>query len=171
MNAHCTCKARNSAYCNHIMVLLFEIADYSLDELDEVSEETACASRARVWGILSEKEFPKESILSTTVQKHLASREIKPALYDPRLNTQNNNAIKNLQKQLLDLHPLISYAHVIPPNNTIEMDETKFGFQATGSPLSYKLSPVEFNFVESLLLTNLFSSVQLTSLPSSSRKI
>ena len=47
VNAHCTCKAGNSAYCNHIMALLFELADYSLHVLDEVPEEAACTSRAR----------------------------------------------------------------------------------------------------------------------------
>ena len=84
--------------------------------------------------------------MSTTIWEYLASRGIKPTLYDPRLNTQNNNAIKHLQKQLLDVNPLIGYAHVISPDNTIEMGETKFEFQATGSPFFYQLSPVEFNF-------------------------
>ena len=101
--------------------------------------------------------------MSTTVWKYWASRGSKSTLYDPMLNTQNNNAIKNLQKQLLDVNPLIGYAHVIPSDNTIEMVETKF--QANGSPFAYQLSPVEFNFqvvislssVESLLLTNSFS--------------
>ena len=55
VNAHCTCKAGNSAYCNHIMALLFELADYSLHELDEVPEEAACTSRARAWGIPGER--------------------------------------------------------------------------------------------------------------------
>ena len=176
VNAHCTCKAGNSAYCNHIMALLFELADYSLHELDKVPEEAACTRRARAWGIPGEKDFPKEPIMSTTVQKHLESRGIKPTLYDPRLqNQENTEGIRNVQKQLLDINPVISFAHVIRPDNTIQLVDTKFGFQAVGSPLSYQLSPVEFNFevvvnlssVESLLLSNSFSSVELTDLPSS----
>ena len=34
MVAHCTCKAGNSGYCNHVMCLLLELARYSLEELD-----------------------------------------------------------------------------------------------------------------------------------------
>ena len=30
-NAQCTCPAGNSGYCNHVMALLLEIADYSLN--------------------------------------------------------------------------------------------------------------------------------------------
>ena len=90
VNAHCTCKAGNSAYCNHIMALLFELADYFLHELDEVPEEAACTSTARAWGIPGEKDFSKEPIMSTTGQKHLESRGIKPTLYDPRLQNQEN---------------------------------------------------------------------------------
>lgn len=48
----CSCPAGNSAYCNHIMALLIELAEYSLKELTEVpSEEVACTSRPRKWGI------------------------------------------------------------------------------------------------------------------------
>ena len=39
--------AGNSTYCNHVMGLLFEIADYSLHKLSRVPEETSCASRLR----------------------------------------------------------------------------------------------------------------------------
>ena len=120
------------------MALLFELADYSLHELDEVPEEAACISRARAWGIPGEKDFPKEPIMSTTVQKHLESRGIKPTLYDPRLqNQENTEGIRNVEKQLLDENPMIGFAHVIPPDNTIQLVDTKFGFQAVGSPLSY----------------------------------
>ena len=48
---HCTCKAGNSGYCNHVMCLLLELARYSLEELDRVPEEAACTSISRKWGI------------------------------------------------------------------------------------------------------------------------
>ena len=35
----CTCPAGNSAYCNHVMGLLFKTADYSLHQLSKVPEE------------------------------------------------------------------------------------------------------------------------------------
>ena len=43
----CTCAAGNSAYCNQILRLLFEIADYSLHQLSRVPEELSCTSRLR----------------------------------------------------------------------------------------------------------------------------
>ena len=42
-------------------------------------------------------------------------------------------------------------------DNTTEMAETKFGFLASGSPPSYRLSPVEFKFQVAISL----SSVEL----------
>ena len=45
--AKCSCPAGNSGYCNHIMALLFELADYSLNQLDCVPEEISCTSKNR----------------------------------------------------------------------------------------------------------------------------
>ena len=90
--ACCTCKADKSSYCNHIMALLFEIADYSLYEMDAVPEEKSCTSRARNWGIPGEKDFPKEPIMSTTVQRQLSRRGINPTLYDPRSRDFKNDS-------------------------------------------------------------------------------
>ena len=47
ISAYCTCKAGKSSYCNHIMDLLLELAEYSLYELTEVPSEVACTSKAR----------------------------------------------------------------------------------------------------------------------------
>ena len=35
----CSCPAGNSRYCKHIMTLLLELADYSLNQLNCVPEE------------------------------------------------------------------------------------------------------------------------------------
>ena len=43
----CTCPTGNSAYCNHVMGLLFEIADYSLHQLSRVPKEISCTSHMR----------------------------------------------------------------------------------------------------------------------------
>ena len=127
-------------FCLNLQITLFM-------NLVEVPEEAAFTSRARAWGIPGEKDLPEEPIMSTTVQKHLESRGIKPILYDPRLqNQENTEGIRNVQKQLLDISPMVGFAHVIPPDYTIQLVDTKFGFQAVGSPLSHQLSPVEFNF-------------------------
>ena len=51
LKAHCTSRACNSGYCNHVMNLLLELARYSLEDLDRVPEEAACTSMSRKWGI------------------------------------------------------------------------------------------------------------------------
>ena len=46
-SSHCSCPAGNSGYCNHIMTMLYEIADYSLHSLKSVPLELACTSKIR----------------------------------------------------------------------------------------------------------------------------
>ena len=47
----CFCPAGKSGYCNHVMELLLELADYSLSQFESVPEENACTSRLCQWGI------------------------------------------------------------------------------------------------------------------------
>ena len=47
----CSCPAGASRYCNYIMALLFEIADYSLKGLTGVPQKVSCFRQARKWGI------------------------------------------------------------------------------------------------------------------------
>ena len=57
-SADCSCPAGKSGYCNHVMALLLELADYSLRGLKKVPEEKACTSVARQWGIPGNKDLP-----------------------------------------------------------------------------------------------------------------
>ena len=54
LSAKCTCPAGQSGYCNHVMALLFKIADYSLNQLECVPEDISCTSRLRQWGVSGE---------------------------------------------------------------------------------------------------------------------
>ena len=49
--ANCSCPADSIGYCNYIMALLFELADYLLNQIDCVPEEISCTSKNRQWGI------------------------------------------------------------------------------------------------------------------------
>ena len=147
--ASCNCKAGKSSYCNHIMALQFEIADNSLYGMDAVPEEKSCISRARNWGIPGEKDFPKEPIMSTSVQRQLSRRGINPTLYDPRSRDFKNDSRRRvgiMKETLQNVNQCIGFARVIPPDDTVHKVETKFGMNPLGSVLSYQLSPVEFNF-------------------------
>ena len=50
-NGECSCPAGNSGYCNHVMALLFRLAEYTLKQLVDIPEEIACTSQPRKWGI------------------------------------------------------------------------------------------------------------------------
>ena len=68
-DAKCDCPAGKSGYCNHLMALLFELADYSLSELKSVPEEVACTSKNRQWGVPSDKfKYPK-AVMSTSISR------------------------------------------------------------------------------------------------------
>ena len=104
-----------SSYSNHFMALLIEIVDYPLHQLEEVPEEMVGTDRSRRWGIRGEKVFPKEAIISCTVQKHLISRGIQPTVYNPRIghnNCLNPDKIKKLQEGLHKINPGI-YLHIL----------------------------------------------------------
>ena len=68
-------QAGKSGYCNHVMAILLEIAEYGLYELKKVPEEKACTSKARRCGVPSEENFHKESVIKTISHKTVSSRE------------------------------------------------------------------------------------------------
>ena len=84
-SADCSCPASKSGYCNHVMALLLELADYSLRGLKEVPEEKACTSVTRQWEIHGNKDFPKAPVISTTIKKQADKQGISSTLYDPRI--------------------------------------------------------------------------------------
>ena len=155
LQSSCSCKAGKSGYCNHAMALLLEIAEYSLYELKETPEEKACTSKARRWGVPSEKNFPKESVIKTSIHKTGSSRGIQSTLYDPRIKNAGpaeEVKVNRLSKKLLEINPGMGFAHIIQPFKTLETVVTCYGNQILGSPLSYQLSVVDHNFE---VMTNL----------------
>ena len=91
--ATCSCPATKSGYCNHLLALLYEIAEYSLNQLTEVLQEKACTSVLRKRGVPRNKEVVKESVMRTTLIISDQKKGIPPTLYDARLNF---NQIKNV---------------------------------------------------------------------------
>ena len=148
--ATCSCPAGESGYCNHVMALLYEIAEYSLNQLTEVPWEKACTSVLRKWGVPGNKEVVKETVMRTTLTSSDQKKGIPPTLSDTRLNF---NQIKNvpsmlkLKSQLCKIDKNIGFAHVIPGTPVFDDNSlTKYGLQLLGSPLSYQLAPIDINF-------------------------
>ena len=65
-----------------------------------------------------------------------------------------------MQNELGSIHPLIGFSHVIPKNPELlsKINTSKYGPLFIGSPLSFHLSALEFNFT---VVTNLESAVNL----------
>ena len=117
--------------------------------MDAVPEEKSSTSRARNWGIPRERDFLKEPIMSTSVQRQLSCRGIDPTLYDPRSRDFKNDSRRRvgiMKETLQNVNQCIGFAHVIPPDDTVHKVETTFVMNPLGSVISYQLSPVEFNF-------------------------
>ena len=47
LDGSCSYPAGKSGYCNHVMALLLELADYSLSQFKSVPKEIVCTSRLR----------------------------------------------------------------------------------------------------------------------------
>ena len=93
----CSCPAGASSCCDHIMALLFEIADYSLKGLTEVPQEVSCTSQARKWGISGELDSFKEPVISKFVCKDINKKGANPTLYEQKINLTTLALVVNLK--------------------------------------------------------------------------
>ena len=110
--AKCSCPAGKSGYCNHVMALLFDIADYSLNRLKCIPEEISCTSRLRQWGISGEVSI-KAPVMSTTIQKNSNKKGISNTLFSPRKIEEDSLQkirITTLQEKLRRIDPCIGFA-------------------------------------------------------------
>ena len=82
ISSHCSGPAGNSGYCNHIMAMLYEIADYSLYSLKSVPSELSCTRKIRQWGAPGEKYCRKPPVTEIIIQNHEKSPGITCTLYD-----------------------------------------------------------------------------------------
>nr|XP_047142939.1 uncharacterized protein LOC124817168 [Hydra vulgaris] len=79
--ACCSCPAGMSGYCNHVMALLLELADYSTKFLKKVPTEISCTSKQRQWGVPGGKKRYKAPIMSSIVKKENNKRGIKSTFW------------------------------------------------------------------------------------------
>ena len=165
--ASCTCPAGKSGYCNHVMALLHELAEYSLNSLEKVPPEKACTSQLRKWGVPGDKGTVKEPIMRTTIISQTSKKGIQPTICEARANfniNENKVSIIEMKNKLLSIDKNIGFSHVIPNTMNFNNEVTKFGIQFIGSPLSYQLLPLEENFkiITNLSKVNYVASVNQT---------
>ena len=142
----CNCPAGKSGYCNHVMALLFEIADYSFHGLKHVPEEIACTSRPKQWGVPGEASH-KKPVALTTVQKSVDKRKISSTLYDPRKKkSADKYGERKLQAETISINKNIGFACCVPPRDKWNIiTNTPHGQFVNGSPLSFHLNPIVFD--------------------------
>lgn len=124
-SAKCSCTVGKSGYCNHVMALLFELADYSLDQLKHIPEEISCTSRIRQWGIPGEMCI-KAPVMSTTIQKDSSKKIISSTLFSPRKIEDpliKKSRITVLPEKLKNIDPLIGFASCIPLPSDFNRDQ------------------------------------------------
>ena len=97
-SAGCSCNAGKRWYCNHVMALLLEVADYSLGGFREFHAEKACTSVAKPWRIPGIKNLPETPVMSTTTKKQAEKQEISSTLYDPRIHVDNERFMQKVKK-------------------------------------------------------------------------
>ena len=142
LSGRCTCPAGASGYCNHVMALLFELADYSLNLLQCLPEEVACTSKNRSWGIPSKNIHNKDPIMNLSV-KHKG----ECTLYDPRLKKSRleiRERTLELQEGLAQSNRHNGFAHCID-TSVQKTNSTKYGDFIVGSTLSHQLLPLEMH--------------------------
>ena len=149
IKGHCNCPAGKSGYCNHVMALLFQIADYSLHLLQTIPDEVSCTSKKRQWGVPADKQKYPLPVMSTKVIGE-KKKGVSSTLYDPRINQNKNETvqdlkIKSLKATLCKQDNRIGFAHVINTENPTK-EVTKYGEFYVGSPLSYQLAIFDFDF-------------------------
>ena len=162
--ASCSCPAGLSGYCNHIMALLLELVDYSLNSFKVVPSEIACTSTLRKWGVPGEKQKKIYPVMKNVLHANFTKKGINPTVYEARRNfnfIDNLNAVMKLQNNFKKINPNIGYAHIIPNKILVDSKITKFGVQCLGSPLSYQLLPVKRNFI---VLSHLCQNVECESI-------
>ena len=74
LDGSCSCPAGKSGYCNHVIALLLELADYSLSQFKSVPKEIACTSRLRQQGVPGETTR-KAPVMETNVQNNQVLKE------------------------------------------------------------------------------------------------
>ena len=66
IDGSCSCPTGKSGYCNHVMALLLELADYSLSQFKSVPKKIACTNRLRQRGVPRET-MQKAQVMETAV--------------------------------------------------------------------------------------------------------
>ena len=88
--------------------------------------------------------------MSTHVQSEFSSRGIKSTLSGPgpsSLRSLDMTKVTLMENKLAALNLLIGFAHAVPPSSSVQFTDTKSGEQTIGSPLSFQLAAMDFNFI------------------------
>ena len=150
IHADCSCPAGKCGYCNHVMALLLEVADYSLHNLPEIPTEVSCTSRLRQWGVPG-KSKSQAPVRQTTIQKSVDKKGISSTLYNPKktvavIEEEHMSRMVKMRDQmkLLNSNSGFDNCFNLPSSNTKTV-RTSYGDFFFGSSLSHQLHPLPFD--------------------------
>ena len=133
-----SCFAGNRGYCNHLMALLFELADYSLYLLDFVPEEICSTNKKKQLGILSEATTLKDPIMISPIRVTMI-RKVLVVLYMTRDDVKPIfRKFLIFIKKLMERDKRTRVAHAINLNLKNKY-ETQCSDFVIGSTLSHQL--------------------------------
>ena len=90
----------------HVMALLHELAEYSLNSFEKVPPEKACTSQLRKQGVPGDKETVKEPIMRTTIISKTSKKGIQPTIYQALASfniDENKVSINEMKNKLQSL--------------------------------------------------------------------
>ena len=152
----CSCPVGESGYCNHIMTLLFEIADYSFHQLISIPEGKTCTSMAQRWGVPAANSSAKKPIMDTVIRKNPNSKKgITCTLYNSRVSETDIDHsftihVKVLKQHFTSKSKLTGIFAANPPQRNCSVySETHYGNFEIGSTLANHLR-VTFEFLANL---------------------
>ena len=144
--AKCSSPAGESGCCNHIMALLFKIADCCLHKLISLPKEKACTNMARRWDVPSANSSAKQQTMDTTVRKNPnPKKSFTFTLHNPRVSgTDTDNSFTNRlevwKQHFTSESNLIGTAATNPPQRNCSVyNETNYGNCEIGPTLANDL--------------------------------
>ena len=146
VKAYCSCKAGASGYCNHVMALLYQIREFSLNETKHIPEDLSRTSKPQVW------HKPRiEGISAEPVMECVVGSKEKSNICEVRRTAAIENdgpLLQKVQEDLKQENPLYGIVYMASKDdeNTVYVPTTLQFHVPKGSVLSYQLALTEGNF-------------------------
>ena len=102
------------------MALLFELADYSLNQFNCVPEKISCTSKNRQWQIPKEAQMFKDPIIKSPIRSDSDRKGVSSILYNPKRCETNIQKISDFQTKLVQKDKRTDFAYAMDLNLVVK---------------------------------------------------